>query len=296
VIAEWTFQHQLLRGVYVPLEHHLRFGRHVESARHRLRQLYRLPPQESGEQEFINRWRERGGSGVDTGRIAAQRDDHRHPLAARGHLAPVPRGNLVPLPVHRERALSEYLYPVHAHIPSSPTWVRRDDHRKRNVPAAIFGPGREERNNIEIYGVIPLDDFLAGRTAPLYTGRELPDLGQPRQHGQFPEQSLGHLQIEHVRDPAADIVELLGAQRQAHPAHRAKEVDHYRQGASLSILEKYMLEQQCRSSTGTLHDPVGDLGYLQVGPHWMCYPGELADSIYGLDKVPKVVQGHIRKA
>jgi hypothetical protein len=64
--------------------------------------------------------------------------------------------------------------------------------------------------------------------------------------------------------------------------------------ASLPVFEQNMLEQERGSSTGTLHDPIGDLGDLEVGTHRMGNPGELADSIYGLDEVPKVVQGHIR--
>ena len=85
-------------------------------------------------------------------------------------------------------------------------------------------------------------------------------------------------------------------ERQANAPHRAKEIDRNRLSASLPVLEENVLEQQGRSSTRALHDPVGDFGYLEMGPYRMGDPRELTDAVNGLDEVTKVVQGHIRNA
>ena len=104
VIAERPFRHQRLRGVDVPLDHELRFRRHLEIARHRLRQAHRRPPQKAREQELIDGGWQRRGRGVHRRRVGANGDAHGHRLPSLGHLAPVRRAHLVPLPVHREVA------------------------------------------------------------------------------------------------------------------------------------------------------------------------------------------------
>src|SRR5207253_6867074 len=70
--------------------------------------LFRSLPQETREQELVDRGRERRRRRVDRGGIAAQRDRDRHPLAPRRHGAPVRRAHLVALPVHRQLRSEEH--------------------------------------------------------------------------------------------------------------------------------------------------------------------------------------------
>src|SRR5207253_5596532 len=79
--------------------------------------LFRSLPQETREQELVDRGRERRRRRVDRGGIAAQRDRDRHPLAPRRHGAPVRRAHLVALPVHRQLVRPEDLASVHPHVP-----------------------------------------------------------------------------------------------------------------------------------------------------------------------------------
>ena len=116
MVAERSLQHERLRGIDVSLEHDLRLGGHLEVAGDRLGQLHRLAAEEAGEEELVDRGRQRRRAGIDAGRIAAERDDDRHPLAFRGHLAPVRGADLVPLPVHGERVAAEHLDAVHADV------------------------------------------------------------------------------------------------------------------------------------------------------------------------------------
>jgi hypothetical protein len=134
--------------------------------------------------------------------------------------------------------------------------------------------------------------FLACRASTLHARRKLSNLRQPRQHRQLGEQALRHLQVEHLRDPVADIIQPLGTEREAHPAHRPEKVDSDRLRTALTILQQHVLEQQCRPSIHALHGPVRNLGDLQPGPDGVAHTGELPDTIYGRDKLTEIIQGH----
>src|SRR5687768_18109803 len=51
-------------------------------------------------------------------------------------------------------------------------------------------------------------DVLAGRPAAPGPGRELPDLEELRQHRELSEEPVGHLHLEHLRDPPPRLVEV----------------------------------------------------------------------------------------
>jgi len=74
------------------------------------------------------------------------------------------------------------------------------------------------RNGIllEVDGGVAQDDLLAGRgVPPLHARWKLADLGQLGQHGKLAEEPLGHLEVEQLRDTAADAVEVVDAEREA---------------------------------------------------------------------------------
>ena len=76
---------------------------------------------------------------------------------------------------------------------------------------------------------------------------------------------------------------------QAHSAERAEQVDGDRLRTPPAVVEQDMLEEKSLASTRALHDPVGNLGDLQAGPHRMGDSGQLTDSVDGLDELPEVV-------
>jgi hypothetical protein len=232
-------------------------------------QLDRLPPEEPRKEELVDGGRKRRRAGVDAGRIAAQCDDHRHPFSPRSHVAPVGRADLVPLPVHGERVAIEHLDPVQADIADAAHWVGGDHHRQGDVPAAVPRPSGEEWNVVEVHFGVALHQLLARRATALHPGRELADFGQLREHGELSEESLGHLEVQHLGDPPADIVQALGAECQTHPAHRAEEVDGDGLGTPAAILQQDMIEEEGGPSPWALHDPVGDLRQLQSRAHRM---------------------------
>ena len=58
--------------------------------------------------------------------------------------------DLVTLPVHRQRVAAEHLDPVHPDVADAAGRVGGDHHRQRDVPTAVPGPGREERDPVEV--------------------------------------------------------------------------------------------------------------------------------------------------
>ena len=55
------------------------------------------------------------------------------------------------------------------------------------------------------------------------------------------------------------VVQVLDAEREAHAAHRAEEIDGHRIGAPPPVLEQHVLEQQRGPAAGALHAAIGDL-------------------------------------
>ena len=68
---------------------------------------------------------------------------------------------LVRLPVHAGGAFVVNLNAVHATIALAGFRVLREDHRERDVAAAVFGPALEDREIVQ-GEAFRLDDFVAG--------------------------------------------------------------------------------------------------------------------------------------
>jgi len=200
--------------------------------------------------------------------------------------------HLVALPVHRQRVSAEDLDPVHPDIADAAGRVGGNHHRQRDVAPAVPRPGGEERNPVEIDCLTLEHDLLAGRPTAAGPGRKFGDFGQPGQHGQFAEQAFRHLEVEQLLNPAADVVELLAAQGQADPPHRAEEIDGDWMRARAAVLEKHLLEEKGGPPTGALHAAIGDLGDLQSRPDRLADPHQLTGLLDGGQEFPQVIYRH----
>jgi hypothetical protein len=59
-----------------------------------------------------------------------------------------------------------------------------------------------------------------------------------------------------------------------------------------SVIQERVLEQQGRTTAGTLHHPVRYLGDLQPGAYRLGHPDQLADPVDRLDKLPEIIDRH----
>ena len=186
----------------------------------------------------------------------------------------------------------EHLDPVHPDVADAARRVGGDHHRKGDVAPAVAGPGGEEGDLVEIDRVAAKHHLVAGRPPAADLGWELAHLRQLGEHRQLPEESLGHLEIEQLRDPAPDGVELVHAERETHPPERAVEVDGDRVRAPPPVLQEHVLEQERGAAAGALHAPVGDLGDLQPRAHRVGDPRQLAELVDGGEEFTEVGEGH----
>ncbi len=294
VIAERPLGDERLARVDVPLDHELRLGRHLEIAGQRLRQLHRLPSQESGEDEFVDRRRERGRRGVHRRGVGADRDHDRHRLTALCHLPPVRGAYLVALPVHRQRPRPEKLHAIHADVPNAALWILRDDHRQRDVRPAVLRPALDDRELPQVHLVPAPDDLLRRRRPSFHARRELGHLEQPRQHAELGDESLRHLHLQQLGDAVADLVEPFDAERHRHPPHRPEEIDCHRERRAGAVEQRHVLEEERGSSARLLHGAVGDLAELEVHRHGLRDADELARLVEPLHELAEGVEAHAR--
>ena len=101
--------------------------------------------QETGEKNFVQPIRQRRGRGESVGRIAAERDRHRHPLAAFVVTFAVARADLVHLPVHPGRAIVVNLHPIHAEIARAGFGIAGVHVRQGDETPAILRPAFQDR-------------------------------------------------------------------------------------------------------------------------------------------------------
>ena len=185
----------------------------------------------------------------------------------------------------------EHLHPVHADIADPACRVGGDHHRQGDVPPAVAGPGGEERDLLEIDRVVAQDHLLTGRPSALHPGRELADLRQLGQHRQLAEESLGHLEIEHLRDAARR-----SASRSSTPSARhIRRSEPNRLMATGCALRRPSSSSTCSNRSagpppGLFMHAVGDLRDLQAGAHRMADAHQLADAVDGLDELAEVVE------
>src|SRR5262245_11857543 len=137
MVAKWSFGDEWFCRVDVTLEDKIRFGRNLEIAGERFRERHWLLAKEAGEQEFIHRRRERRARRVHRWRVRAERDAYRHALTALGHLTPVRGPNFMALPVHGQRRSTRLHDSIHPDVSNSAFGIARDDHRERDVCAAV---------------------------------------------------------------------------------------------------------------------------------------------------------------
>ena len=162
VVAEGPLAHQRRRGVHEPLDDDVGVGRDLEAGGHALHHPDPLAAQEAGEEVLVDVGRQRRRGAVGEGRVAAQRDGHRHPLAAPLVLAVVGGGGLVELPVHGQLARAQDLQPVHPDVADAGLGIAGDDLRQGDERPAVVRPGGEHRQDAEVGLRALQDDLLAG--------------------------------------------------------------------------------------------------------------------------------------
>src|SRR5262249_47749917 len=106
------------------------------------------------------------------------------------------------------------------------------------------------------------------------------------------DETLGHLHLEQLGDARSDLVEPLDAERHAHAAHRAEEIDRDRKRRSRSVHQDRLLEQQRLAAVRLLHHPIGDLAQLEVHRHRLLDAYELTRLIQLRDECRESVSAH----
>ena len=116
VIAERPFLAQRLFGIHVALEHDVRVGRHFQVVGLALDQFDGLLAQVAGEQELVQAVGQRRGGAEGEDGVAPEEHRHRHARAGLVVAPPVPRADLLQLPMHPGGALVIHLHPIHADV------------------------------------------------------------------------------------------------------------------------------------------------------------------------------------
>ncbi len=294
VVAERTLQHQRLTGVDVALEDQVRFGRHHQVAGDRPRQSDRAASQKAREHVLVDVGREGGRRRVDRGRVTSQHDRHRHALAPPRHLPPVSRAHLVALPVHRAAVPVQHLHPVHPDVAHPGSGVARHHLGERDVGAAVVGPAREDGKRAEVDLRAPQHDLLARRRGRRRAGRIAGHLGQSGEERQLLPPPVRHLELEHLRNAGADLVQVLDAQRERHPPDRPEEVDPHGHVGHAAVAQDRPLEEQRRSAAGALHAPIRDLRDLVPYRDLPADPHQLVRILQTLQELAQGV-GHARR-
>src|SRR6476469_1567921 len=99
-------------------------------------------------------------------RITAERDSHRHPLAAFVIAFAVASADLMKLPMHPGRALVVHLHSVNAHIARAGFWIARMYIWQGNETPSVFRPAFEDGQNEQRKTIATFDfmhHFLARR-------------------------------------------------------------------------------------------------------------------------------------
>ena len=152
------------------------------------------------------------------------------------------------------------------------------------VGAAVVGPGvqRGQRHQVDLVALH--HDVLAVALAhPLR--RDVAELAELAHGIAQAGETARQLGLEQVGDPRADVVETVDAERLGHPGLRAEHVHRQRQLGALDVLE------QQRRAAGA-HDPVDDLGDLEVRVDLRLDAHELAVLLEPVEELRQVCVGH----
>jgi hypothetical protein len=202
------------------------------------------------------------------------------------------RANLVTLPVHRDGVATCLHDPVQTDVPDAAHWIARDDHREGDVRATVLGPAFHQREPAEIDLLIAPDDLLACWRAARFSRRELGYLHQARKQRQLRDETIRDLHLKQFRDAVPDLVQIIDAERHAHPAHRAKEVDPDREIGTASIEKQRVLEQKRRPPAGQLHGAIGNLTELEVDRDGLPDANKLAAVVERMNEISERVERH----
>jgi hypothetical protein len=165
---------------------------------------------------------------------------------------------LVDLPVHAERLVVVDLEPVHADVARAGDRIAREDHRQRDVAAAVTRPAAEHGQGGQ-RRVIGLGHLLARRRAHAL-GAGLHHVEEGAELAQLVEDRAGHAQVDQLGHARGELVEMAHAERGGHAIGRAEGVDEHRHLGALHVLE----EQRQVAAARALGHAVGDLGDLQI--------------------------------
>ena len=140
VVAKRPFLAQRLLRVHVAFDDKVRVGRHFQVVGLALDQFDGLLAQIAGEQELIQAVGQRRGGAEGEHRVAAE--EHRHGHARAGFVVtpPMPRADLLQLPVHAGGALVIDLHAIHADVALAGIRVLRDHARQRDEAPAVQRP------------------------------------------------------------------------------------------------------------------------------------------------------------
>jgi hypothetical protein len=144
VVAKRSFRAHLA-GLDISFEDEVHVGGNFEIHRFTLHQLHGFFADESGEQDFIESIGQGSGCRESVGRIATNGHCHWHSFAALIISLPVPRPDLVDLPVHAGRLRVVHLHPVHSQVPLTCVRILRVHARKRNESSTVLRPALENR-------------------------------------------------------------------------------------------------------------------------------------------------------
>ena len=122
--------------------------------------------------------------------------------------------------------------------------------------------------------------------------RKLPDLEQPRQQRSLAMIPSGTFisSSSVMRTPI--VVERLDAERHAHAAHRAEEVDRRRETPSASVHQDRLLEEQRLAAARLLHHAIGDLAQLEIERDRLPNANELTGLLELRDEFGESVDAH----
>ena len=291
MVAKRPFQ-PVLVGIDVAFDHDLGVGRGLDVLRDALDERHRLAAQPPGQQVLVDVGRQRGGPAPRLGRVAAQGDRARDTVLLDGaRLALVLRAAFVALPVHAQRAAVVFLQAVHAHVARPRDRIARDDLRQGDVRAAVLRPAGGDRQQVQ-RGIVGDDHLLAGRFALADAARSQANAAQRAQEIDpapgHAAQILRQPEIDQLAQIAAQVFELVDAQRQRHPPRRAVGVDQHRHGRAFDVFE----QQRLVLRGGPFAHPVSDLGDLQVRADGRRDAHQLAFGFQPGDKRAQIGVGH----
>src|SRR4051812_4946294 len=127
--------------------------------------------------------------------------------------------DLVTLPMHCQCPWSQHLHTVHPDVTDPALRILRDHHWQRDIRTAVFWPAGYDRQGGQVDVIALENDLLARWLTTSHPWRKFPDLQESWQHRQFSHQALRHLEVQHLGDALADLIEIAHTERQTHPLH-----------------------------------------------------------------------------